>query len=123
MRRKTSFFKALISKDARERRRKEILEEKERKKKFNAQMEACALSSVWFAGSALVVMNGELLGGALALMASYGWWKLMYALSYKYGPLIHYQTLSFGGSQKGVFFGPRGGRFRMSADGKRRIYF
>lgn len=119
---RTSFFKALISKDAREQRKHEILEEKERKKKFDARFEASALSWFWFLGC-ISVLSSNFLLGVLAIVASCAWWQMIYWLSYKYGPLIKGNGPSFGGKSQSVFFGPRGGRFRLSANGKRRIYF
>lgn len=83
----TSFFRALVSKDAREQRRQEIQQERERRKKIYARWEASALSWFWFLATISVFQYNFALG-ILALLGSCAWWTLVYLISYNHGPII-----------------------------------
>jgi hypothetical protein len=122
-----SFWEGLLSEEARRTRREKIRAEKEAKieakKRFSAWGEAIAFTSpLWFLS--VLVLFASILGGVIALFASFCAWHLMYWLSYRYGPLVKgSHRIRKSRKVDSVFFGPRGGRYRMSPDGKRRIYF
>jgi hypothetical protein len=128
VKRKTSFFKAIISQDARQKRRTEIqeeIEEKERQIKRRAWIEATCLSTlVALFGASMSTTPDLALPGVILLVSAILGWSSLYRLSFKHGPLLKAtQGRGRRSSQDKTFHGPRGGRFRMSADGKRRIYF
>lgn len=119
---KTSFLKALISKDARDKREQEKTKEAQAKKKRNAKIEASALLFLPFLVS-LTWLPHKPFNGFVALLICCIIWQLTVALSYRYGPLVPARRPGKRSKQQSVFYGPRGGRYRMSTDGKSRIYF
>ena len=125
---RTSFFKALVSKKARDRRRFEIQlekEEEEQKKVLRAKVEGTVLSVfLIIIGMGLSLVEGRGLLCVLIIIGAFPFWKLMCAFAYHLGPIFGGKPRTVYRSKKqSVFHGPRGGRYRMSADGKSRIYF
>jgi len=128
MKRKTSFLKAILSRDAREQRQKEIqdeIEAREKQKKKRAQIEATCLSVlIALFGTSMSMAEGLTHLGLLLILSAFLAWSPLYNLSMRHGPLLKGTPARRRiGEGDQIFYGPRGGRFRMSADKKRRIYF